>query len=93
MTNYTTQLCTVQALHFSAQRRSNTRCFMIKMLKWLSSSTRTLSTAESKLRKRMYLTTNVKSVLTTLPTNFHADELVRGEPQHENRILNWYARI
>ena len=34
-----------------------------------------------------------KSARTVIPTNFYADELIRGEPQIENWKMNYDARV
>ena len=37
--------------------------------------------------------TNLKSARTVIPTNFYADEQIRGEPQIENWKMNYDARV
>ena len=47
-------------------------------------SSATHAQPELKFQKPTYPTTNLKSERTLIPTNFYADELIRGEPQIEN---------
>ena len=48
---------------------------------------------ELKLQKRTYHATNLKSERTLIPTNFYADELIRGEAQIEKWKMNYDARV
>ena len=52
-------------------------------LEGMSSATHAQPELELKLQKRAYPATNLKSERTLIPTNFYADELIRGEPQIE----------
>ena len=52
-------------------------------LEGLSSATHAQPELELKLQKRAYPTTNLKSERTLIPTNFYADERIRGVPQIE----------
>ena len=52
-------------------------------LKGLSSATHAQPALEEKLQTHAYPATNLKSALMMIPTNFYADELIRGEPQIE----------
>ena len=54
-------------------------------LKGLSSANNAQPEHEEKLQKRAYPATNLKSARTVIPTNFYADEQIRGEPQKEKR--------
>ena len=62
-------------------------------LKGLSSATHAQPALEEKLQKRAYPATNLKSARTVIPTNFYADELIRGQPQIENWKMNYDAHI
>ena len=59
----------------------------------MSSATHAQPELELKLQKRAYPATNLKSERTLIPTNFYADELIRGEPQIEKWKMNYDARV
>ena len=78
-------------------RLSNARCFMIHSIRWRSKDCalplkNSLRSSRNFKSARTPLLTS-KSARIVIPTNFYADELIRGEPQIENWKMNYDARV